>query len=602
MTDDAPRFRKIASAVLTELNLAANPLVVRGVRTRLRPQALVSSALVTITVSAFLYILVYTSAKGNVPLPDDTTPEDLEVIARNAARSAIVPLIIVQGIILMVLGTGAAAGGVARERSDRLLDYHRVTPMPPHAKIVGLLFGLPIREYFMFALTLPFVAYAAVRGGVPLMPLVQFYIVFFSSVWLYHLTGMVSGMIVERPWRAGFVVQAMVLGLYFGLPRLSTVMGLTTFEFLTVRPAFFGIVQEHLLADWGQVRSFQEGWENAQADLRYRRWRDVAFFNLQLHPLAFSLMVQGFVLFVLFSVIYRRWQGEARLLISKPLGMLYFVVIQFFVLGTLLGILWDVKTFEGMLGDRQDINSLFPIGAEWLVWRFLFGALAISGIGGTLLLHLVTPTWHQQVNALRRARKRGRRHLPLLADAASPWPVALGVVVVSAASFMLLVHRIDATGYLDNGGPYLGMAGVGTLFLSVVLLGVFLLREQVAAKTFIMCLFVFWIVPFMAWVILFFGLGREVMGVFVGLPCPVTALYLLSVLMVYDPGGEQVQLVMMPEEIAPYASVMGGVALSGYAAVLVGLGVAWWMRRRRLLAAVEVRADAVTADLSAPRP
>lgn len=586
MTGSDARLKDLAWGVLRELNLAGNPLVVRGVRTRLRPQAAMSSALITLTIAGFLYVMVYVTQTTNTPLPDDATPEDVAKLSRFAARSAIVPLIVLQGVILMVLGTGAAAGGVARERSDRLLDYHRVTPMPPHAKILGLLFGLPIREYFMFALTLPFVAYAAHKGDVPLQPLLQFYIVFMTSVWLYHLTGMVSGMIVDRPWRAGFVVQAMVIGLYFGLPRLSTVMGLTTFEFLTVRPAFFGIVQEHLLTDWNEVRSLSDGFENAQNQFRYERWKDVVFFNIKLHPLVFSLMVQGFVLLVLFTVIYRRWRGEARLLVSKTQGMIYFTVIQCFVLGTLLGILWDIETFTGMLSDREDVNSLFPLGEQWLIWRFLFGALAISGIGSTMLLHLVTPTWHQQVNALRRARRRGRRHLPILADAASPWPVALAAVALSSASFLFLVLRIDQLGYLKDG-PYLGMAGAGALFLSLVLLAVFLLREQVEAKTFIMVLFVFWVVPFLAWVILFFGLGREVMGVLVGLPCPVTALYLFSVLMVHDPDGSVKQFVMMPEEIAPFASGMGTIALSGYTLVVVGLAVLWVLRRRRLLAAVD---------------
>ena len=63
-------------------------------------------------------------------------------------------------IILMGLGTGQVASGLARERLEQLVDYQRMTPMTPTAKILGYLFGLPIREYFLFALTLPFLAFA----------------------------------------------------------------------------------------------------------------------------------------------------------------------------------------------------------------------------------------------------------------------------------------------------------------------------------------------------------------------------------------------------------------------------------------------------------
>ena len=78
------------------------------------------------------------------------------------------PIFFVQGVILMFMGTGAVASGIANERDSGVLDYQRITPMGPMRKIVGYLFGLPVREYFLFALTLPFVAYGTVRGGIAL--------------------------------------------------------------------------------------------------------------------------------------------------------------------------------------------------------------------------------------------------------------------------------------------------------------------------------------------------------------------------------------------------------------------------------------------------
>lgn len=598
MTFSLEQFKSFLRSARYDLNLAANPLVIRGVRTRLRLPAMLSAGLVTVTIAAFLYTMVYITTVNNTTMPDDATVLQQDQLVRVAAKSAMLPLIFMQGIILMVLGTGAAAGGIARERSDRLLDYHRVSPMSPHAKILGLLFGLPIREYFMFALTLPFVAFAAYKGGVPFLALLQFYIVFFTSVWLYHLTGMVSGMVVDKPWRAGFVVQGLVIGLYVFLPQLSA-FGLTSFEFLTARPAFYGIVQEHLLTDIDQIESFSQGWEQTQQRLSVMRWRRVAFFNAKMQPLVFSLMVQGFVLAILYTVIHRKWLGQARLPLSKTTGLVFFALLQVFVLGSLLGLLWDTSAFTDMVSSQRNIANAVSRGERWVVWRFAFAALAVSGVAGTVLLHLITPTWHQQVSALRKNRRRGRTRLPMLADAASPWPVALGIILMSAGCYLLIVREIDTHNLLTDG-PNWDAAFGGVVFLSLVLLSVFFLRELAGAKPFIMAVFVAWVVPFLAWAIVYFGLRQEAMGVLIALPCPVTAVYLFTVLLVHDPNMGAKAFVMLPDEVAGVSGAMGLVGTVGYGVVAIALAVLWWLRRARLYRAAGGDPDAT--DPSAPRP
>jgi hypothetical protein len=238
-----------------------------------------------------------------------------------------------------------------------------------------------------------------------------------------------------------------------------------------------------------------------------------------------------------------------------------------------------------MVENQRNIANAVSRGERWVVWRFAFAALAVSGVAGTILLHLVTPTWHQQVSALRKSRQRGRRRLPLLADAASPWPVALGVVVMSAGAYLLLVQQIDQLGRL-NRGPYWDAALGGAAFIALALSAVFFVREVVGAKPFIMVVFVAWVVPFLAFLIVFFGLKQEVLGVFIALPCPVSEVYLYTVLLVHDPATGVKEFVMMPEEVAPLAGAMSKLGTAGYLAALLGLAVLWGMRRRRLLRAV----------------
>ena len=82
------------------------------------------------------------------------------------ARGAIIPLLVFQGLILFVLGTAQVAGGMTAERDEGVIDYQRLIPMSPLSKVLGYLFGLPVREYVMFLATLPFTAWALWRGEV----------------------------------------------------------------------------------------------------------------------------------------------------------------------------------------------------------------------------------------------------------------------------------------------------------------------------------------------------------------------------------------------------------------------------------------------------
>lgn len=335
-----------------------NPLVIRGIRTRLRLSLMFSWGIVTIVASMFLYILV----SGNAIKFDNVSPQE-------AARDAILPLLIMQGLILMVLGTGAVAGGVARERTYRLLDYQRLTPMTPSAKIVGLLIGLPIREYFMFFVSVPFVFYAASRGGLAPGVLIQFYIVFLTSAVLYHMTGLAAGMIVDKPWQAGTLSQGLVVVLYVALPQVSN-FGFTFFEHLTARPVFYGLVNQHLLPDGieGSVQSL----------LQDPRYESVPFFGMVLPPLLFSLAVQGFAIITLFVMVFRKWRSEKRLSFSKGYALLFFAVIQLFLVGSVLPFIHNDLLFSQLVDAYVEIDNVGK-PQQTFVFAMLLITMVVSG-------------------------------------------------------------------------------------------------------------------------------------------------------------------------------------------------------------------------------
>jgi hypothetical protein len=65
-------------------------------------------------------------------------------------------LMILQTVILAVMGASQISSSMSKARELGILDFHRVSPMPAYSLALGFFFGAPIREYLMFAATLPF--------------------------------------------------------------------------------------------------------------------------------------------------------------------------------------------------------------------------------------------------------------------------------------------------------------------------------------------------------------------------------------------------------------------------------------------------------------
>ena len=144
--------------------LWANPILRRYCRSRLRVRGLSVWILLTLLIAGFLFFL-----------PRELYLHQVEWDVVDAGRIPLSGLLIFQGIILFLLATGQVAGGMTAEADEGVLDYQRVAPMSPLAKVLGYLFGLPIREYVLFAVTMPFTLWSLWRGQVPLGIAVQLY-------------------------------------------------------------------------------------------------------------------------------------------------------------------------------------------------------------------------------------------------------------------------------------------------------------------------------------------------------------------------------------------------------------------------------------------
>jgi hypothetical protein len=109
---------------------------------------------------------------------------------------------------------------------DQTLDYQRLAPMTPAQSLVGYLFGLPVLEYAMFALTLPHLVFIVVVGQVPLAVAGSVYLVFFVCAMLYHSTGIAIGLVMKR-WIVGYLFSVLTVALLnIVLPTFISQFGL----------------------------------------------------------------------------------------------------------------------------------------------------------------------------------------------------------------------------------------------------------------------------------------------------------------------------------------------------------------------------------------
>lgn len=474
-----------------------NPLWTKGIRARLRLKHIVSMSLLTVTITSFVSLIIYLNV---------TERSDLD--SATAAKFVLPGLIVIQSVILMILGTNAVASGVSLERDQRLLDYQRMTPMSPTSKVLGYMFGLPAREYFMFALTLPFMAIAIAVSGLSLLTVLHFYAVFFTSVWVYHMTGLVAGMVAPKARMASMMSMGLVCLLYFVLPNLSR-LGITYFEFLTIRPTFFGLIMQELPEQMTRTGPA------SQIDT----FRDVPFFSRMLHPTVYTIMVQGFLLATMFTVVHRRWRDPACHILSKAQALLVYAGVTMFLAASIWPMVADeqigmdtLRSMDGGMPESQFLRILLTM------------FLMISIVAYYFLIMAVSPSRDKAREAMRRTHKLGHKRIHPDADGATSFFLSLGMVSLTVFAAGSLIWLAVRTGRFFEHAPEIGTWLPMALLLFVTAMFVQSARERLSLRAYLLVGFVLWVIPIFATMILFSAEQAWVVGTYVSLPSPPASL------------------------------------------------------------------------------
>lgn len=466
-----------------------NPLLNRYIRSRLRWRK-----------SIFWYALVLIGCAFAVSIVIVTETQRMGLELRDGARAALVPLVIIQGILLLFMGTGAVATGITKEKVEDVLDYQRMTPMRPLSNILGYLVGLPIREYVLFGLTLPFLLFVVIAGALNPLQIGIFYLVLLLSALLYHATGLAAGL-VSRQWRwSGRVAQVLVVVLYFILPQFSHV-GIVSFEYLTVRPVFADTIYPLLRELHEGVRVQSEG--TAMGRLA---GQPVPFYTLRLSGTLYSILLQGGFLILLLSMSLRKWLHPEGPSMSKKTAAVVFGSVVTLTLGNL----WPLMTGDpGRLEVFLRGEGLIDEESLYVALPMVLGFLLL--FVGVFLLHIVATNEARFRRGQIRMRRWGWRRLPRVRDEASAlWVTGLFSVIVSGVlslMFPLLSasYPPDPGSGVELGKQWLLVFGIGLVYFQFTAI-----REWLGEERLYLWLLLFWGSPLLVAIIL--GAAQDQFG------------------------------------------------------------------------------------------
>jgi hypothetical protein len=396
----------------------SNPIFRRYCQSRLRFHGLGITLLVVVLIAGFIVGM------------SNSISMRIELGVVDAARTGIIFLLIVQGIILFILGTAQVSGGMTAERDEGVIDYQRLIPMTPLAKVLGYVFGLPIREYAAFAITLPFTAWSLWRGQVAWTSWLPLYAAVFTSTLLYHFTGLVTGTVVKNRRWAFLASIGLVFSLYTVIPQLAK-FGLVFFKYLTIYPVFEESLPGFLPTTWG---SFLRAWERLAPTVR--------FFGLDFSEIVFTTFSQGGLILTFVIMLCRKWKRAEAHLLGKIWATGFFIWIQFLLLGNALPLIDPGLLFpsRGFMGVARLTRLWRPDPMEAVGMSGIYGLVALGLI--FVLGGIITPSAENQLRGWRRARKQGRSSLPHLADATTGFWWVLVMAVTGAAGWFLFTGAL----------------------------------------------------------------------------------------------------------------------------------------------------------------
>jgi len=452
-------------------NLWDNPVFQRFRRTQLRLRKAMFWLLATAIITTFVVSLTYI-VQTNIGLTDE-----------RAARDLWIPLLVIQGLILLLKGTGRTASGLIQDKIDQTLDYQRLTPVSPLRNIVGYLFGLPLLEYAMFALTLPHLAFIVIKGHIPLATVGSVYLALFVCAIFYHMTAIAVGMVMKR-WILGYLLSIFsVAALNLMIAPIGSQIGLKFMQYLSVFPVIGEKVIPLVAPD--SITQATPGGEQL-----FNFADPVPFFDWTLSPFLFTLMLQSSLIVTFATMAVRRWQKESKHSLSKPyaLGILSVFVIL------VIGNVWPIITRQYLPFSIFGVRSLDVLGDYIAVALPLVYSMAIWLLCIFLFFNVV-PSHDAYVRGVRRAQKLNRTAAAIWDDDSGSLRFMILFVVVALLGFWIMHSELADAGFMQPlvTGDY--SAWRLPVVLACVLLYTLLVLQVLQNRGAVLTFLLLWLVP-----------------------------------------------------------------------------------------------------------
>jgi hypothetical protein len=441
--------RALASAALYD-----NPILWKHIRSRLRVQHLVPSLIV---VGVLCACIVWAG--------------QLLGGLRNGAAYHV--LLYLQGAILLLLGTSQVAAAVAHAKETGVLDFHRVSPLPPSWVALGFLLGAPVREYVMFACTLPFAAFCVLVGEVPTpLGFVSITAFLLLNGLMFHALGLVAGLVSRRPRGSSGLVVGLVIAVHIAANAFAYTPIITP-AFLTCIPVTRLELREVMIRpEMGMLRV------------------SPTFYGLPLGVAGLTLLYQIPLLVFLFVAAVRKLRRERAPIYSKGLAIALLIVLATLAMGGLRD-----------LANRPQAEPGLAMFAVVAVLYTLF-------IAAIVVVVPTTPTASDIANGLRRAAKFGLTRL-------SPWSEWTGNSWALVSFCAILLASAVLTVYLVGGTP--GKEFWLSTSVAVLAVAQFGLARQYfelafgrkAQPLFMLYLFLVWLVPLLVGALLAMAGGGD---------------------------------------------------------------------------------------------
>ena len=449
--------------------LLDNPLLVRHVRSNLRPPRAGYLAGIIVSLSSLLMFAGYK--------------------AGGLGSSGFFCFFFgVQALALHFAGTSQVASSISASNDSGILDFHRIAPLSPTATTLGFMFGGAVREHLVALVLLPFTLACSLLSDVVIVGFLTSTIVLISTTLLFHALSLTAGLVARKGKTRN--VNSVLSILVFGAGACTgmTTVGIPIPGMLSVGPAFMEAVNG--AAPRNAIPA-------------------ATFFGIQLPVFLQSLCYQIPLTLFLVVATTRRMKSATAMFFSKSTAVAFLATIAALSLG-------------GVIKHPR-------LNAVWLVPMLAYVEFIIAAF----MILAITPTHGRYQGGARRAKRRGMGRAPLWQDDSSNRAAVVVMASLLLATVQVIQTLVPALNIDARFWRVAGTAASVVTYFGFATQYYSLKYQNRGKLVLMMFLFLFWMLPLFVALLLgtilqqedfafhvacispFFGIGAGSWGAFI---------------------------------------------------------------------------------------